>query len=112
MIFLTNKALLLITCLVFLHQFSFGQSGIPTYQFGSCNAFNQSVMNLPCGQTCFDIKLQAPHIKQTSDYLLSSICYNPYPWITGTGTEYLPLYCDDIYSSTQTLPFSFCFYDS
>src|SRR5258705_9189871 len=103
---------LLTALIAILPCITYSQSGIPTYQFGSCASFNQSIINLPCGQTCFDIKLQAPHIKQTSDYLVSSTCYNPFPYVTATGSEDPNIYNDDRYSSVVNLTFPFCFYDS
>ena len=109
---LTAKVGLLIGCISFLHQFSFAQSSVPTSQFGGCTPFNQTVYNLPCGQTCLDIKLQAPHLKQTSDYELTPICYTPYQYSTPTGNELTGIYVDDNYSPIQFMPFSFCFYDS
>jgi len=106
--------LFLLTGLVaFLQNISFAQNGIPTYQFGNtCNAFNHTIINLPCGQNCTNINFQVPHIKQTSDYEVSSICYTPYQYSTPTGNELTGIYVDDNYSPVQFMPFNFCFYDS
>jgi gliding motility-associated-like protein len=109
---LTAKVLLLIGCINSLHQFSFAQSSIPTFQVGGCTPFNRTIYNLPCGQTCVDIKLQTPHIKQTSDYEITSVCYSAYQYSTPAGNELTGIYVDDNYSPIQFIPFGFCFYDS
>jgi gliding motility-associated-like protein len=97
---------------LFLQNVSLAQCGVPTYQYGTTSPFNQTVINLSCGQNCTDIKLQTPHIKTTSDYTISTIGYNPFPYVTAGGTEDPNIYNDDRYSSVFPLPFQFCFYDS
>src|SRR6185369_5614548 len=81
------KLLLVRVCLLTVLTFfcclhSFAQCGVPTYQFGTTTALNHSVINLPCGQTCTDIKYQTPHIKSTDNYTVSSIAYNPFTYVT------------------------------
>ncbi len=110
---LTLKLLLPAFVLLFAASHTAAQPcGVPTYQFGGTTNFNQTVINLPCGQNCTDIKFQVPHIKETSDYLFNSIPYNPYPYVVAGGTEDPGLYIDDRYSGIFGLPFPFCFYDS
>jgi gliding motility-associated-like protein len=72
---------------------------------------NGAVINLPCNQTCLT-PLKIPHLKKPSDYVVSSIPYAPFAYVTPGGTEDLNLYDDDNYSAVFDLPFSFCFYDS
>lgn len=66
---------------------------------------------LPCTSTCATITATVPHIKQTDNYFVKAIPYKPYPYAAG-GTELVPLYADDIYSSVISLPFPVCFYGS
>jgi hypothetical protein len=73
---------------------------------------NGTVINLPCGVNCTPMNFKVPHLKSTSDYNIVSIPYNPFPYITSTGTELTTLYQDDVYGPLTTLPFPFCFYDS
>ena len=96
---LTSSALL-----VFLSGNLKAQNCIPTN-------INGAIINLACNQTCTNPSFQIPHIKNTSDYVIINIPYNPYPYNTPTGNEYLPLYADDQYSNLINLPFTFCFYD-
>jgi gliding motility-associated-like protein len=73
---------------------------------------NNTTITLACNQTCRDIRFSIPHIKSTSDYSVATIPYNPYPYVTATGTEDVAIYNDDKYSNLFSLPFNFCFYDS
>lgn len=73
---------------------------------------NGTVINLPCNQNCVNIPVRIPHIKATSDYIVNSVAYNPFPYLAAGGAEDAVLYADDKYSSLIDLPFSFCFYDS
>lgn len=65
---------------------------------------------LPCGTTCTNISLQAPHIKQSDDYVLTRPAYVPFAYATPGGTEMTSIYTDDVFSSAIQLPFPFCFY--
>jgi gliding motility-associated-like protein len=64
---------------------------------------------IPCGTNCTAITATVPNIRQSDDYVVQTIPYSPYAYAAG-GTELVPLYADDIYSSTINLPFSVCFY--
>lgn len=64
---------------------------------------------IPCDSTCTSITATVPHIKQSDDYLVQFIPYQPYAYAAG-GTELTDLYSDDRYSSIIGLPFPFCFY--
>jgi gliding motility-associated-like protein len=99
------KLLTAIGCFLLLSGNLKAQSCIPTN-------INGSVINLACNQVCSTLVFQVPHIKSTSDYVLSSIPFNPLPWTTPFGTQDLSLYCDDIYSTKFSMQFPFCFYDS
>lgn len=72
--------------------------------------FNGTSFNLVCPQTCANLNVSIPHIKGTSDYVVSTISYTPYPFVTASGVELNTLYADDLYSPVITLPFPFCFY--
>jgi gliding motility-associated-like protein len=67
-------------------------------------------ITLPCGTTCTTLTVQAPHIKQTDDYILTRPAYVPFAYTTATGTELTSIYTDDLFSALINLPFSFCFY--
>jgi hypothetical protein len=67
---------------------------------------NGTVINLPCGVNCTPMNFKVPHLKSTSDYNIVSIPYNPFPYITSTGTELTTLYQDDVYGPLTT-PFVF-----
>ena len=69
-------------------------------------------LSLGCGANCTSLNLSVPHLKQTSDYAIQNLPYNPYPYTSATGTELTALYADDQFSAAFTLPFTFCFYDS
>ncbi len=74
---------------------------------------NGTVINLACNQNCVNVPVRIPHLKSTSDYIVNSIPYNPYPYVTATGNEApATVYADDFYSLTNGLSFTFCFYDS
>ncbi len=96
---------MLTTFVVFPFFSSFGQ----TYNL-SC-AIDTS---LGCGVNCFDLNVQFPDIRSTSnDYTVSDIsntiiCNSPVsPALPGTSTS---LVVDDTYSTVIALPFSFNFY--
>ncbi len=84
----------------------FSQSCVPT-------GLNGTTINLPCGVTCGPLKVQVPHLKSTEDYVVTSIPYTPFPYITGAPALVLP--CanqDDKFFDTTFLPFQFCFYSA
>jgi gliding motility-associated-like protein len=68
-------------------------------------------INLPCGSSgCTSFSAQVPHIKQTTDYVLTRPAYVPFAYSTPTGNELTAIYSDDMFSSLINLPFPFCFY--
>lgn len=64
---------------------------------------------LPCETICTSITATVPHLKQSDDYLVQPVPYQPFAFAAG-GTELVSLYADDIYSSVIPLPFPVCFY--
>lgn len=81
------------------------QSCIPTN-------INNAVFNFSCGINCDTVSLQVPNLKASSDYILNTIPFTPFPFTSPTGIELPVLYADDEYSAIIPLPFGFCFYDS
>lgn len=71
---------------------------------------NGTTVNLPCNSPCSTLVFKVPHLKSTENYVLSSIPFAPFAWVTPGGTEDPALYADDQYSASFALPFSFCFY--
>ena len=72
--------------------------------------FQGQVYDYVCPQSCSTLAVQIPHIKSSTDYRVTTIPHNPFPWVSGTGTELVELYADDMFSSVIPLPFPFCFY--
>ena len=87
-----------------------------TFQASAQSCFptniNGSVISLPCAQSCTDLHFQIPHIKGTSDYIVSSIPYAAFPYNNPTGTPLTTTYVDDKFSPSVPISFPFCFYDS
>ena len=102
---LMRRTLLIIGIIFSLHINSFSQNCIPTN-------INGTVINLACNQTCSTLVFRIPHIKGTGDYVLSTIPYNPYPYLSASGGESANIYADDQYGDIVDMPFPFCFYDS
>jgi hypothetical protein len=73
---------------------------------------NGTVINFSCGVNCGSVTFQVPDLRTTSNYLVTTIPYNPYPYVTPAGNELTTLYFDDEFSEIIHLPFQFCFYDS
>jgi gliding motility-associated-like protein len=76
---------------------------------------NGTTINLLCNQVCTTLVFKVPHIKQTSNYLLTTIPFAPYAFTTPTGTEVTSIYVDDTWtapipSTPQTPQFNFCYY--
>jgi len=88
----------------------FGVTG--TYAQSCVSSNNNTVINFSCGLSCGNVNLLVPDLRTTSDYAVTTIPYNPYPYTTAFGTELPALYVDDRYSDKIALPFPFCFYDS
>jgi gliding motility-associated-like protein len=83
-----------------------------TYAQSCVSSNNNKVINFSCGLNCGNVNLQVPDLRTTSDYAITTIPYNPYPYTTPSGNELTTLYVDDRYSDKIALPFQFCFYDS
>ncbi|WP_121354217.1 gliding motility-associated C-terminal domain-containing protein [Flavisolibacter nicotianae] len=66
-------------------------------------------ITVPCTTTCTTLTATVPDIRQSDDYIVQTIPYNPFAYAAG-GNELVPLYADDIYSSALPLPFPVCFY--
>src|SRR5262245_33746303 len=73
---------------------------------------NGMVIDLPCNQNCVNQVFQVPHLKTSSEYIVKSIPFTPYQYVTAGGTEDVTIYNDDRYGTIFSLPFPFCFYDS
>ena len=86
----------------FIHSWS--QNPITVFSIPERN------VTLPCGTTCTTITASVPHIKQTNDYLITSIPYLPYAYTTPTGNEVSSVYTDDTWSEKISIGFPFCFY--
>ena len=84
-----------------------------TYAQSCFSSNNNSVINFSCGLNCGNINLQVPDLKTSSDYIVNSINYNPYPFVTAAPALTVPCSSqDDKFFDPIVLPFSFCFYDS
>ena len=100
-----QKLLLFLSSMLFLSGISPAQNCLNT-------GINGTTINFVCNQTCKDIGFQVPHIKNTSNYSVLDVPYNPYPYLSPAGAESPVLYNDDSFSDQINLPFPFCFYDS
>lgn len=96
-----RKFLLLAIFSIAITTVSWSQSCIPT-------TINGSVLTIGCGTPCTSFSYTVPHLKATTDYLVSSIPINMLP--TGSGTAVTSIYIDDKYSPLISMPFPFCFY--
>ena len=72
---------------VFIIQFSF--TGLSQANCIS-NNLNGTVINLACNQVCTDLVLPIPHLKSTDDYVVKSVPYTPYPYVTSAPPLLLP----------------------
>ena len=90
--------------------FCLGTTG--AYSQSCISSNNNTVINFSCGLSCGNVNLRVPDLKTTSDYAVTTIPYNPYPYTSPFGNELTALYADDVYSAKISLPFQFCFYDS
>ena len=82
-----------------------GQTCLPT-------DINGTVINIDCNKSCANLLFKIPHLRSTDNYIVNSIPYKPFQYVTAGGAEDINLYDDDQFSSTINLPFTFCFYDS
>lgn len=71
---------------------------------------NGTTIDLLCNQVCSTLVFRVPHLKQTTNYLLTSIPYNPFPFTTPTGNQVSAIYVDDTWSPVITPGFTFCYY--
>jgi gliding motility-associated-like protein len=69
------------------------------------------LISLPCGVSCTSMVVKVPDLRKTSDYVISTIPYTPYPFVTAAA-GLNAIYIDDVFSDLITMPFTFCFYDS
>jgi gliding motility-associated-like protein len=69
-------------------------------------------IQLPCGATCTTITAQVPHIKQSSNYVVTNPAYLPFAYTTTGGTVVSSIYVDDTWSQAISPGFNFCFYGS
>lgn len=99
------KLLQVLTCFSF---FLIGTDGLSGQ--GIFTGINNTIISLPCSQSCTDLNFQVPHLKSDDDYQVVSIPYTPYPYTTTSGNELTALYADDLYSQAIPLPFPLCFY--
>src|SRR5438128_5305274 len=97
-----RKALLTFLLLPFLKSWSQNPATIFTIP-------NRNIV-LPCGTTCTSLTATVPHIKQSTDYLVTSMQYLPFAYTTTTGNEETPIYNDDTWSPKISIGFPFCFY--
>lgn len=71
-------------------------------------------INLPCGTTCTNITAAVPHIKNSSDYVITTPAYQPFPWVTAAGIDITSLisagFYDDQWTSAIAVPFPICYY--
>ena len=81
----------------------------------SCNVFAQCPfislgpdINLLCTDNCIDVTANYSVIRQTNQYTISNIPYNPLPYNLGTVYN---IGIDDRWSNIINLPFDFCFYN-
>jgi len=87
---------------------------------GSATAQNpQSVFTFPsdtirlgCGINCTNITATVPHIKQSTNYVVTNPTYLPYAYLTSGGNQEMILYDDDQWSEKIAFPigFFFCYY--
>lgn len=68
-------------------------------------------LTLSCGTSCTTLTAVVPHIKQTNDYVATSIPYLPFAYTTAGGTEVNDIYNDDTWSGVINPGFPFCFYN-
>ncbi|MFN4892796.1 MAG: gliding motility-associated C-terminal domain-containing protein [Bacteroidota bacterium] len=70
-------------------------------------------INLPCGTNCTPITATVPHIKQTTDYVITNPAYSPFAWVTAAGVDVTNLISttnkDDRWTSAINF-FPFCYY--
>jgi len=74
-------------------------------------------ITLPCGVSCAQFSAIVPNIKETNDYVFTSIPYKPFDYITPGGIDvtqppYIPgTTKDDRWTTKIPITFPFCFYN-
>jgi gliding motility-associated-like protein len=68
-------------------------------------------VQLSCGTTCLNITASVPHIKQSSNYVITNPAYVPFAYTTTSGTVVSSVYIDDTWSPKIPISFPFCFYN-
>ncbi|HEU4469926.1 MAG TPA: gliding motility-associated C-terminal domain-containing protein [Flavisolibacter sp.] len=96
-----RKILLLFLLFPFFHSWS--QNPASVFQIPNRN------LNLACG-ACVNITARVPHLKQTTDYVITTIPYQPFAYTSTTGVEVTETYDDDTWSNKIRIGFPFCFY--
>jgi hypothetical protein len=99
-----RTSLLVIFLLPFLNTWSQNPATIFTIP-------NRNV-TLPCGTACTSISATVPHIKQTNDYLVTTLTYLPFSYTTTGSTEATALYADDTWGPKIPCRFLFVFMGS
>ncbi len=97
------RCILFMGCLLFI-------PGILQAQSCTTNNIDGTVINIACPQACTNLGFQVPHIKESDEYIVSTIPYIPFPYVTPGGVELTSLYTDDNFSANIPLPFPVCFY--
>ncbi len=67
-----------------------------------------SVLSIPCSQSCFTLHADIYDSKKTSSYTLTTPTYNPQSYTGGTSLSL----SDDKFSNTINIGFNFCFYEN
>lgn len=88
--------------------FALGQNPATTF------TIQNRQIQLPCGTSCTSISAQVPHIKQTSDYVVTRPAYVPFAYVTPGGIDVRTLingsFYDDQWTSKVPITFPFCYY--
>src|SRR5678815_3944994 len=86
-----RRTALLFSFLLFIIQ-SWSQNPATIFSIPSRNIV------LPCGTTCTSLSAVVPHIKQTNNYIITTMPYLPFAYRTTTGNELTSVYQDDTWS--------------
>lgn len=100
-----RKILILLFAAIFCGR-AIGQNPASVFSIPNRN------ISLPCGVNCTSFTVSVPHIKKTTNYVVTNPAYLPYAYSTTTGTELVNTYDDDTWSNRISLPpaFNFCFF--
>ncbi len=91
---------------LFAGVLAFAQNPLTTFQDPDHTVY------LPCGVDCGTITVHPPHLRQSTDYLLSNPAYFPFAYSTPGAIADTSIYIDDRWSPIFSFPFafSFCFF--